>query len=90
MIGLPPVDLIDDVALALREAGYTPTKCFEQWLDVTKEFVYSEKEDRLRDRFKPKRIDTKTIPVRNKPLAETLNPQPRPQTEPRVGHVLWL
>ena len=80
LIGIPPVDMIEDIITALSVAikGFDVTEYLRQCALVTTEFLYDEKADgRYRDRFKPKKQDEKTIPVRNKTLAEILDPQPK-------------
>ena len=77
LLGVPPIDLIEEIGLAFREAGLDVPEQLRACVKVTNEFEYDEKCDRLRDRLKPRRIAATMIPVRNKPLSEVLNPQPQ-------------
>ncbi len=76
-VGVPPVDLIEDVALAWREAGLDPVECMRKCASVTMEFTYDEQEERVRNRLRPRVVNNRTFPVRNRALAEVLDPQPR-------------
>ena len=42
LIGLPPADLVDDVAAAWRAAGLDVNDCFKKACSVTNEWVYTE------------------------------------------------
>ena len=44
---------------------------------VTEEFVYDEKQELVKNRLRPRTVNNKTLPVRNRPLADVLDPQPR-------------
>ena len=77
LIGVPPKDLLEAVANAWAAAGLDVVECLRLCTLVTDEFQYHESEPEIKDRIKPKRIDAKTIPVKNKTLAELLDPQPR-------------
>ena len=63
--------------LAWRDAGLDPVECMRKCASVTGEFTYDEKEERVRNRLRPKVVNSKTFLVRNRPLAEVLDPQPR-------------
>ena len=52
LIGLPPKDLLEDVAQALRENGMDPDDCFERACSATQEWEYDRSATLLRDRFK--------------------------------------
>ena len=77
MIGVPPWDIIEEVAMAWAHAGLDVASCMRRCAEVTGEFVYVEKESRLQKRLMPKILNVKTIPVRHRSLAEILDPQPR-------------
>ena len=77
LIGVPPDYMLDEVLLARRAAGLDPVSCLEACVTVTKQFEYVKENTVLRNRIKPKMLSFATIPVRNRPLAEMLNPQPR-------------
>ena len=80
LVGVPPVDLIEDVVLAWAQAGLDPVVCMRMCAAVTEEYVYDEKEELVCRRFHPKTVNSKTLPVRNRPLADVLDPQPRSAT----------
>ena len=63
--------------VAWAAAGLDVVECLRLCTLVTGEFQYQENEPAIKERIKPKRIDAKTIPVKNKTLAELLDPQPR-------------
>ena len=77
LLGVPPIDLLEEVALAWREAGLDIVECLRKCVTVTSEFEYVEGQERIKDRIRPKRIDAKLAPVKNRRLAEMLNPQPK-------------
>ena len=77
LIGVPPKDLLEAVANAWAAAGLDVVECLRLCTLVTGEFQYHESEPAIKERIKPKRIDAKTIPVKNKTLSELLDPQPR-------------
>ena len=74
---MPPVDLIEDVVLAWAQAGLDPVVCMRMCVGVTEEFVYDEKQELVKNRLRPRTVNNKTLPVRNRPLADVLDPQPR-------------
>lgn len=80
LLGVPPFDMIEDVCAAWREAGLDFVECLRRGTEITNEFQYEptiDQDIRLRDRVKPRRINTKLVPVKNRTLAEILDPQPR-------------
>ncbi len=86
---MPPIDLIEDVVFAWREAGLDPVECMRKCASVTTEFAYDEQEDSVRRRLRPKTVNSKTFPVRNRPLAEAglyTNSVHRTQTNIQVEH----
>ena len=77
IVGIPPVDLILDVAAALSRAGLDAVEILKISCDITREFVYDPTVEDLRDRIKPRFVSTRMLPVKNKTLAEILEPQPK-------------
>ena len=77
LLGVPPKDLIDEVARALREAGLNVDECFKRACAVTNEWTYTEGHPDVRSRFAPKWVSEFHIPVKMRSLAEILDPQPR-------------
>ena len=68
---------IEEVFEAWRAAGLDAVACLRACVTVTKEFEYVEGEPLVRDRIRPRIVSEKTIPVRNKRLAEVLDAQPQ-------------
>ena len=79
LIGLPPKDLLEDIALAVTALGKDPETFYRKNVSVTKEWVYDPEPTRLRDRIKPKFTSEKSVPLRHRTLAEILNPMPDAQ-----------
>jgi len=77
LLGVPPIDLLEEVAMAWREAGLDVVDCLRKCVTVTNEFEYVEGQDRIKDRIQPRKIDAKLVPVKNRKLTEILNPQPK-------------
>ena len=77
LLGIPPLDLLEDVAEAWRAAGLDVVDCLRRATEVTCEWVYTPGASEIRDRLRPKFISEHTVPVKARKLAEILNPQPR-------------
>ena len=75
LIGVPPRDLLEDVAYALLGERLDVDEYFKTMCAVTNEWQYDSLPARLRDRIKPKRAET-TIPLKFRNLLEVLNPMP--------------
>jgi hypothetical protein len=76
-VGVPPLDLIEHVFLAWAQAGLDAAVCMRMCASVTKEYVYEPNEELIRRRLRPNTVNNKLLPVRNRPLEEVLDPQPR-------------
>ena len=76
LIGLPPKDLLEDIAHAVMTLGKDPESFYRKSVSVTKEWVYDPEPTRLRDRIKPRIVSEKSVPLRHRTLAEVLNPMP--------------
>ncbi len=74
LIGLPPFDLLEDVARAWREAGYNVDEKFKQAVTVTGEWTYEPGVGPISDRVKQKRETV--FQMKRRTLADCLNPQP--------------
>ena len=55
LIGVPPADLLEEVAAAWRAAGLDVVECLRRAVTVTDEWVYTPGVGELRDRLTPKR-----------------------------------
>ena len=75
LIGVPPKDLIEDVAEELHRGGIDADAYFEDACKVTGEW-HDRTKARLVDRIQPKFSQERTIPLKWRTLAECLNPQP--------------
>ena len=81
LVGMPPEDLLDEVAHAWREAGKDVDDCFAKAAEVTNEWCYtpatSEQDPctNVRARFTPVAAVERRVPLRLKTLADILNPQ---------------
>ena len=81
-IGLPPIDILDEVAQAWRDTGLDVEACLKAAAEVTNDWCYrpaGHKEDptvniaaRLTSRWDHQR----RVPLKLKTLSEVLNPQP--------------
>jgi hypothetical protein len=76
---VPPVDLLDDIASALRSAGHNVEVWLEKAVSVTGEWILSRGPEGqpLRPRLAPRRVAENLLPVRLRSLEEVLMPQPR-------------
>jgi hypothetical protein len=77
LVGLPPKDLLEDVALAWKQAGFDVDECFRRAVSVTNEWTYTSGTGvPVAERIAPKWISERTIPPKLRSLEECLNPQP--------------
>ena len=77
LVGVPPFDLVDDVAIAWEKAGYNAADCFAKATSITGEWVIKSGDGRWSERIQPKYLDERMVPVKKKKLGEILNPQPQ-------------
>ena len=85
LVGLPPEDLLDEVAHAYLEAGLDVDACFAAAADVTKEWSYTPcgfGTDpaacvNVRSRLTPRREEERRAPLKLQSLKHILNPQPQ-------------
>ena len=77
LLGVPPKDLIEDVAAALIMAGIDVDKYFEDACSVTRDFVYDKEMPRVRARIRAKTDHERTIMLKFRTLEDILNPQPQ-------------
>ena len=82
-VGLPPADLLDDVAKAWAGAGLDVNVCFRAAVDVTGERSYTDAPTgvdpcvSVRSRLKQVRQEEARVKLQLFTLTEILNPQPR-------------
>jgi hypothetical protein len=78
LLGVPPVDLREAVAEGWRLAGLDIEECFRRALSITDEWELNpDARENVRDRVRPRRRQEQTIPLRDRTLAEILDPQPQ-------------
>ena len=82
-VGLPPADMLDDVAKAWRDDGQDVDSCFSEAVKVTGEWTYTpaaEGEDpceNVLSRLEPVHVEARRVPLRLSELRQILNPQPK-------------
>ena len=76
LAGVPPKDLIEDVAQALIGHGIDVDKYFEDACKVTRDWEYDRSKARVLDRIQQRYNHERSIPLKRRSLAECLNPQP--------------
>ncbi len=75
LVGVPPKDMIEDVAEALIAAGIDVDKFFEKASTVTREWFYDKANHvRVRDRIRQRINNEHGVPLKFRTLAEVLNP----------------
>ena len=75
--GLPPADLLPDVARGWQAAGLDVAECLQRTTTVTNEWIYTPGDGDLLDRFSQRVIAERSVPVRHRDLSEVINPQPQ-------------
>ena len=77
LVGLPPHDLLESLAAALRANGLDIDEVFSRAVTCTGEWLYDPcRQGSLRDRFTQRYQRERTMPIRWRSLQETLDPQP--------------
>ena len=77
LCGLPPKDLWEDITQAWARAGLNVADCWKRACSVTNEWVYDHNPEKpLRSRIQQRLNRERGVPLRNRTLAETLDPQP--------------
>ena len=74
--GVPPKDLLESIAQAYIANGFNVDDCLKRACSVTGEWKYDGQTARLKDRIHPKFTNERCVPLKNRTLEETLNPQP--------------
>ena len=77
MRGLPPRDILPDVVRAWQSAGLDVAECLQRATTVTNEWVYTPGTGDVRERFAPRLISERTVPVAWRDLYEVISPQPK-------------
>ena len=77
LVGLPPFDILEDLAAALRAAGLDVDQVFENAVKASGEFIYDPcRSGGLKQRFAQKYQKDRMVPITWKSLEATLNPMP--------------
>ena len=76
LCGLPPKDLWEDVTQAWIHAGLNVDDCWKRACSVTNEWVYEAGAGPLKSRIKQRFFSERSIPLKNRTLAEVISPQP--------------
>lgn len=78
LIGVPPRDLLEDVARAVFAEGLDVDYFYRRACSVTNEWVYDPARQHFADRFKQRRFieKEKSVPLRFRTLEQCLDPQP--------------
>ena len=76
LVGIPPRDLIEDLAQALLREGIDVDSFFEKACQVSGEWKYDHSKARLVDRIEQRFSHERSVPLRFRTLVECLNPQP--------------
>ena len=76
LVGIPPRDLVEDLAQALLREGIDVDSFFEKACQVSGEWKYDRSKARLVDRIEQKFSHERSVPLRFRTLVECLNPQP--------------
>ena len=73
--GIPPKDLLEEVAAALIAAGISVDEFFETACTVTGDWKYDQSKSRLKDRIDQKYNHERSVPLKFRTLSECLNPR---------------
>ena len=77
LVGLPPYDILEDLVKALRAKALDIDEVFGRAVSCSNEFIYDPcRSGGYRDRFAQKYNKERTMPIKWRSLADTLNPQP--------------
>ena len=74
--GLPPADLLEEVAAAWEAAGLDVVECMRKAVSVTNDWEYKPGTGPLHTRLERRQIKERRIPVVHRDLQEILRPQP--------------
>ena len=70
LLGVPPIDLLEEVVAAWEKAGLNAIELLQRSCEITKEFTYDPGPPALRDRLKPRFVSNRMVPVKNRTLKE--------------------
>ena len=72
LVGIPPRDLVEDLAQALLRAGIDVDSFFEKACQVSGEWKYDRSQARVLDRIQQKFSNERTVPLRFRTLGSCL------------------
>ena len=70
MVGIPASDLLVEVVAAWTKAGLDAVEILRKSTEITGQFVYDPTPEDIRDRIKPRFVNTKLVLVMNRTLGE--------------------
>ena len=76
LTGLPPKDLWEDVSEAWRRAGLNVDDCWKRALSVCNEWLCEPGVGPLKTLVRQRICHERSVPLKNRTLAEVLDPQP--------------
>ena len=76
LVGVPPKDIVQDLAQALIAKGIDVDQYFEDACTVTGDWEYDRSKAKVVDRFQQRYNHERSIPLRRRSLSECLNAQP--------------
>jgi hypothetical protein len=77
LIGIPPLDMVDEVARGVYAAGIDVDEFFRRACSVTNEWGYKAEQLNFVNRIQQRRFTEKSVPLTWRTLADCLDPQPR-------------
>ena len=77
LIGIPPRDMVEEVARGVYAAGLDVDEFFRRACSVTNEWQYEATHPHFPNRIQQRRFAEKSVPLTWRTLAECLDPQPR-------------
>jgi len=77
LVGVPPRDLVEDVARGVYAAGLDVDEFFRRACAVTNEWRYEPNHPHIPNRIQQRQFTEKSVPLAFRTLAECLDPQPR-------------
>ena len=90
LLGIPPIDMLEQAAEAWRREGLDVAECLRRAVTITNDFVYEPEHESVLDRIQKRRSGHQRVPVRLRDLCEILNPQPEACRAYRVCSILSM
>ena len=77
LLGVPPIDLVDDICRAVYAAGFDVDEFWRRAVSVTNEWRYEPHHPRFVNRIQQRNFTEKSVPLKWRALSECLDPQPQ-------------